>query len=225
MLQLRPDATVDWWCAPRMDGPPLCWQLLDPAGGRAEFPGLVAEGEALDDRPAGPTARTLLGSPAGPLEVWDGLLPTLAGVRLVRLLRAHRRPVAAGEVVEHALAIGGFDASVTALTVADRRAHVTLAPADGAGDLHVTVQADGHAVHDGVVRSSLRLADQGWSALTVTVEKGVTDQDEGPAEPAALAAALQADEDRSEADLRRARLPRRLPGRVTDALRVLQACT
>nr|MBA2529213.1 hypothetical protein [Euzebyales bacterium] len=26
---VRPDATVDWWCAPQVDGTPLLWSLLD----------------------------------------------------------------------------------------------------------------------------------------------------------------------------------------------------
>src|SRR5689334_11236230 len=39
VAMLRRDATVDWWCAPTCDDPPPCWQLLDPHGGVATFPG------------------------------------------------------------------------------------------------------------------------------------------------------------------------------------------
>ena len=51
VAMLRPDATVDWWCAPTFDDPPLCWQLLDPDGGVATFPDLAFV--EADSAPAG----------------------------------------------------------------------------------------------------------------------------------------------------------------------------
>jgi hypothetical protein len=78
VAMLRPDATVDWWCAPTFDDPPLCWQLLDPDGGVATFPGLALV--EADSAPAGSSTRTLLRAPAGLLvEVWDALLDAGSG--------------------------------------------------------------------------------------------------------------------------------------------------
>ena len=36
---LQHDGTVDWWCAPEPDDPPLLWSLLDPDGPSAGFEG------------------------------------------------------------------------------------------------------------------------------------------------------------------------------------------
>ncbi|MDP9389269.1 MAG: DUF5911 domain-containing protein, partial [Actinomycetota bacterium] len=36
---LTADGAVDWWCAPQVDSPPLCWALLDDDGGCARWRG------------------------------------------------------------------------------------------------------------------------------------------------------------------------------------------
>lgn len=103
---LSPDASVQWWCAPQFDDPPLCWRLLDACGGSARFPGLRFVD--ADDAPAGARASTLLRDDVGVVEVRDGLLPRGPGVVLVRLLR--RRPARSGArrgPVEHHLRLGG----------------------------------------------------------------------------------------------------------------------
>jgi len=55
---LLPDATIDWWCAPDFDSPPLLWWLLDVDGAVARWCG--ARMVRRDERPAGPTARTTI---------------------------------------------------------------------------------------------------------------------------------------------------------------------
>ncbi len=41
---VRHDGTVDWWCAPGLDSPPLMWGLLDAEGPVAAWTGAVAVG-------------------------------------------------------------------------------------------------------------------------------------------------------------------------------------
>ena len=57
-MLIRPDGEIDWWCAPRVDSPPLLWSLLDPAGGAARWTG--GRAVAWPQDPAGPTARRTL---------------------------------------------------------------------------------------------------------------------------------------------------------------------
>jgi hypothetical protein len=72
-----PDASIDWWCAPDVDSPPLLWWLLDPTGGIARWRnGRMVE---RDDRPAGPTAKTVVVVDGNHLECWDGLVPGADG--------------------------------------------------------------------------------------------------------------------------------------------------
>lgn len=102
-LLLRPDAEIDWWCAPELDSAPVCWSLLDPGGGRAAFRG--ARYARCSAEPAGPTARTELVTDRGRIEVRDGLVDDGdAGVALARLVRA----VDVELDVQHELHLAGF---------------------------------------------------------------------------------------------------------------------
>lgn len=86
-LLLRPDAEIDWWCAPELDSAPVCWSLLDPGGGRAVFRDVRYARRSAE--PAGRTAHTELATASGRIGVRDGLLDDgIAGVTLVRLVRA-----------------------------------------------------------------------------------------------------------------------------------------
>lgn len=103
---LRPDATVDWWCAPAFDDRPVLWSLLDSAGAAARWRG-VRMVDATGP-PAGATARTILHHVGGRVLCWDGLLRRNGvDVRLIRLVQA----LDADLVLEHELAVGGFDAA------------------------------------------------------------------------------------------------------------------
>ena len=106
---LSPDASVQWWCAPDFDDPPLCWRLLDAGGGTARFPDL----EYVDDdaAPAAASATTVLRDGTGLIDVRDGIVTRGEGLALVRLLRRPPRPAEPrpGTVVHH-LTVGGFAA-------------------------------------------------------------------------------------------------------------------
>ncbi len=108
VAMLSPGASVQWWCAPEFDDPPLCWSLLDPSGGAARFPDLQLV--EVDDTPAAVSATTLLRDDHGLIEIRDSVLPRGDGVLLVRLLRRRKEatPHVTGEVL-HELRLGGFD--------------------------------------------------------------------------------------------------------------------
>jgi hypothetical protein len=96
---VRPDGTIDWWCSPRFDAPPLMWSLLDPNGGESAFEGV--ESLACDGPPAGATAATVLRAACGIVDAYDGLLDE----QLIRLVRCRD-----GDLdLEHRLSLGGFE--------------------------------------------------------------------------------------------------------------------
>src|SRR5687768_3002287 len=68
------DGEVDWWCAPRFDSPPQLWSLLDGDGAAARWCG--ATFVAIEGRPAGPTAATVVRIDARRVRLWDGLVAT-----------------------------------------------------------------------------------------------------------------------------------------------------
>jgi hypothetical protein len=217
VLLLRPDAHIDWWCAPAFDSAPLCWSLLDAGGGAARFVGARYASASSD--PAGRTARTQLQSGGGRIEVWDALLPTPGegdddGVALVRLVRGLD-----GDLdVTHELALGGFGVPRRAWSL-----HGGHATSD-VGKHGVRAAGGTHSLGgDGALLSRLVAPTGAWAALVVSVDgdlPGGLGED-----PAALAGKLGA-ADREE--LRAAshtRLPREHPGRARDALAVLRACT
>ena len=207
-LLLRPDAEVDWWCAPDLDSPPLCWSLLDAGGGRASFPGVrYASGS---DAPAGPTARTVLVSGCGRVEVRDGLLERSGHhPALVRLVRG-----CDGDLdLVHELSVGGFGA--------DRcRWELGVVARAGTGAQQVSVHGGQHVAAAGVLRSRLVAPRGRWTALVI----GVGDQPPCP-DADELAAMLDRAEAEHGAWLRGCRLPARHRQRAVDALAVLRACT
>lgn len=99
---VRPDAGIDWWCAPFFDSPPVLWSLLDPAGAQAVFRGAGAVGEGHHDRPAGPTTTTTVRIGGRAVTVRDGY----AAGRLIRLVHTVGGPL---DVV-HDTTLGGFGA-------------------------------------------------------------------------------------------------------------------
>lgn len=217
VAMLSRDAGVQWWCAPEFDDQPLCWRLLDPAGGSARFPALRYVD--ADDAPAGVSARTLLRDAEGVIELRDALLSRGDGVALVRLLR--RRPDGsrrADAALEHELRLGGFDAPHVTWTVDGGSALGKLESASGSRSLRV--RGGRQERRDGALISRLELTDRAWTALVITVEADDDDAD---------ATALLAEVDRNDAAERRrlegCRLPRRHPQRALDALAVLGACT
>jgi hypothetical protein len=105
---VRPDATIDWWCAPAVDADPVLWSLLDAAGGSARF--VAADVVSFEADPAGSSATTVLGIDGIEIEVRDHLIPVAMGgsavVRRVHLVDAAGPAVA----LRHLSRFGGFDA-------------------------------------------------------------------------------------------------------------------
>ncbi|MDP8986836.1 MAG: glycoside hydrolase family 15 protein, partial [Actinomycetota bacterium] len=205
---VRPDGEIDWWCAPAFDSPPLLWSLLDPHGAAARWVGARHAGG--DDRPAGPTARTLLRCGDRRVTCWDGLLTDgePAGERtvLVRLARCDHDDLD----LEHELSVGGFDQAWGKWSAGRAElASCTLA---------VTGLTGAHAA-DGRLSGRVRAPRGRWAALTVGVGAALD------ATADDLAERLHQAEGEVEAGLRRARLPRHHPERAADALTVLSACT
>ncbi len=212
---LQPDASVLWWCAPDIDDAPLCWQLLDPDGGVAYFPG--HQMYEASTAPAGRSARTLLRKDATILEVVDTVVPLGGGVALVRLLRL----AAPGEAaqVQHALRLGGLDSAA-----ADFRLDGSVATASQTSrgrTVPVQVHADAHRLEGGEVHSSVTVRAGAWSPLVIAVDCSADLELEG----AALAAIVESCDAEERAVLDAARLPRPHPERARDALAVLRACT
>ncbi len=213
---LSRDASIQWWCAPEFDDPPLCWRLLDPDGGTSRFPGLRYVD--ADDAPAGATATTLLRDAVGVVEVRDGVLARGNGVLLVRLLR--RRPDPRGAqrgAVEHQLRLGGFDEPLVTWAVDGARAVGTLKSPHR--DRSLRVRGGRQEVRDGALVSHLDVTDGMWTALAVGVD----------AEPGGTAVDLLEELDQHDAAERRrfagCRPPRTHPQRALDALAVVRACT
>jgi len=202
---IRPDAEIDWWCAPEMDSPPLAWSLLDGAGAAARWHG--ARVVKVDPRPAGPTARTLVRIEAATVECWDGLLwQDGGGTVLVRAARCAKQPLD----VTHELRLGGFDAGFADWD----EATATV------GEAKIMVHG-GRSSGDGqVLCTRLRAPSGVWAVLTVGVD--ATPPDEPPQQIVARLAA--AEQEQADA-LDGAKLPRVHPERAADALAVLRACT
>jgi len=213
---LSPDATVQWWCGPQFDDPPLCWRLLDPSGGSARFPELQYVDAA--DVPAAASATTLLRDDVGVVEVRDGLLSRGKGVALVRLLRRRADPGgrAAGPV-EHALNLGGFEGPPLTFTAHDGTATGTLV--SGQQSRVVTVRGGRQQALGTTLVSRLDVTDRAWTALVIGVDAVVS----GSAEELLHDVAHQDLRERRHLD--GCRLPRAHPQRALDALAVLRACT
>jgi len=222
-LLLRPDAEIDWWCAPELDSPPVCWSLLDVRGGRAAFRDVRYA--RCSAEPAGPTARTELATPCGRVEVRDGLIDEgAAGVTLVRLVRAvtPERGVErlAGLDVQHELRLTAFgsDPGPDRWKVEPGGASVAL------GDRWVSVAGgECDAGQDDTLRTRLAVPADGWTALVIRIGPSGTATAEVDVER--LVAALD-DADADEAALlSSSRPPSVHRERALDSLRVLRACT
>lgn len=218
---LRPDATIDWWCAPALDDLPVLWSLLDPAGAAARWSG-VRMVEASGP-PAAPTACTVVRHPGGRVLCWDGLVdgegsgPTL--IRLVRALDAHLE-------LDHEVALGGFDGPWAGWTIeADG-----LAVARPSGR-PVTVAGGAHCQPERWLRTTVAAGTDGWSGLVVSFGtapgRGRLGGARESADPVSLVAELEAVGNEHRRFLERSTLPRagRSTRRAEDALAVLRACT
>lgn len=204
---LRPDAKVDWWCAPDPDSPPLAWSLLDPDGGCARFPGLWFS--SCSRAPAGRTARTVLAGDCGRVEIRDGLVAAGDGVALVRLVRGIDDDLD----ITHELSLGGLDTERAAWTATGTAALARVGP-------HAITVTGGHSTVEGRhLCTRLQARRSTWTATVVAVDGVVA------AEAERLGARLDAAEQAERADLASARLPRSHPDRARDALAVLRACT
>ena len=208
---VTPDATIDWWCAPALDSPPLLWSLLDPGGGKAWWPGTRrVDGEG---RPAGSTTRTTLSLGRTRIEVRDALLPVAeGGSALVRLVRSLDGPLE----VTHQISLGGFDGQAVAWS----GPHEVVGGVGGdVAGVAVFVTGGRTTVgDDGTVTTWLDLDDR-WSATVVSCAQPVA------ADVGVLAEALVDAERSLAASLQRVRLPGHHPERASDALVVLEACT
>ncbi len=202
---LLPDATIDWWCAPDFDSPPLLWWLLDVDGAVARWCG--ARMVRRDERPAGPTARTTISVRGQQVDCWDGMVAGTGGGGscLVRLVRAVNDPV----TVEHELRLGGLDSPPA----------VWVGPTATVGATAVAVVGGRSTAAGGWLRTQVDAVPGRWSGLAVAVGGNA------PADAEEMTAALTA----AEADLGRmidgCRLPRHHPERARDALLVLNTCT
>ncbi|MGH9165293.1 MAG: glycoside hydrolase family 15 protein, partial [Acidimicrobiales bacterium] len=204
---VRPGGEVDWWCAPRLDSPPLLWSLLDSDGSAARW--CDTRFVSAPPSPAGPTAATVLRAPGGRFDCLDGLMATPAGVQaLVRLVRA----VDDDFDLVHELGLGGFDQSRAAWngrvgTLGGHEAYLL------GGEL-AGVDED-----TGTILARVTVRRDRWSALVVSLDGTTPDDGE---ELKALLAESQADHDRV---VDGARLPHHHPERVRDAISVLRCCT
>ncbi|CAN5739530.1 glycoside hydrolase family 15 protein [soil metagenome] len=206
---MRPDATIDWWCAPSLDSPPLLWQLLDAGGPTSAWLGAVADGRDTgeDEEVAGPGLRTRIDVGGSRVELLDGLLRSDEGTVLVRLVRA----VGGSVVVEHQLALGGFEGS--AATWSD----------DATGELdglRLSVTGDGDTVVEGsLVRTVLHAVAGTWRGVVVAID--VAD----PPSVAHAANRIEAAITSAQEFADSCRLPRHHPRLAVRALAVLTACT
>ncbi len=96
---VTPGGTIDWWCAPRFDSPPVFWSLLDPGGASARFVGVTPVEVA--SAAAARTTRTTVRNANGRIIVWDGLVDGCV-FRIVAAIDSDLDVV-------HATSFGGFD--------------------------------------------------------------------------------------------------------------------
>jgi hypothetical protein len=201
---VRADGEIDWWCAPRVDSPPLLWSLLDPEGGFVRWRG--ARMVQADDAPAGLSTRTVLRFEGGRVECRDAVVSVDGGAALVRLVRSLDRPL----LVTAELRLGGFDGAPALWT----------GESGSIGRLALRVVT--HSAEDADVASgrvTLKAEPEVWTGLAIVAGSGI------PAEFEAVRARVDEEAQRFDAALGAARLPRLHPERAADALAVLRACT
>lgn len=97
---VAPDGSIDWWCVPRFDDPPLFGRLVggDEAGWFGICPHESAAPASRSYRPETATLVTTWPLEGGELELADGLIAEVAGrllpvTVLVRRITARGRPV------------------------------------------------------------------------------------------------------------------------------------
>jgi GH15 family glucan-1,4-alpha-glucosidase len=98
---ITPTATIDWWCAPRFDSPPVLWSLLDSNGAMARFENVTAVDVAT--AAAGAATWTRLDTECGAVEVHDAMIEG----RVLRVVRALHNDLS----LVHHCTLGGFDHS------------------------------------------------------------------------------------------------------------------
>lgn len=160
---LTPGGEIDWWCWPRMHSRPLCWTLLDPAGGFARWGG--GRHAELRGAPAGTTARRTLRIGDDLVELWDGMLPGRRTSGLVRLVRNRDRDLD----VCHELALGGFDGP---------RARWCGNRAEIDGDVVLRVTGGITQIVDGTARTRVRAGRGQWALLSIAESDADPDIDD-----------------------------------------------
>lgn len=222
---LQPDGTVDWWCAPEMDSPPLLWSLLDPAGTASRY--LDAHLRTEPGEAVGPSLTSGLRIRSVAVEALDGLVTRDGVPVLVRLLRA----VDADLDVVHQLELGGFDQPTARWEgrVAHLATTTVLVSGGEPGDRGRADGGDG-PVDGRAIR--LRAGPGQWAALTITAAAAAPagagiwpGTDAVELDPDALADELKEARRRGDASIPWARLPRRHRDHCADAIKVVEACT
>lgn len=138
---VAPDGSIDWWCVPRFDDPPLFGRLIggDDAGWFSIAPGEDAQMTSRAYRPDTVTLVTTWHVDGGELELVDSLVAEVEGRFLPGTLLV-RRLVARGRAVRARIHIAprfGYDRQP------GRRARRAGALVCEAGDLAVAVTSDG----------------------------------------------------------------------------------
>jgi len=200
---LTPGGEIDWWCWPRMHSRPLCWTLLDPAGGFARWGG--GRHAELRGAPAGTTARRTLRIGDDLVELWDGMLPGRRTSGLVRLVRNRDRDLD----VCHELALGGFDGP---------RARWCGNRAEIDGDVVLRVTGGITQIVDGTARTRVRAGRGQWALLSIAESDADPDIDD-------TITRLRECDDAELARLDASAVPRQHEERARAALAVLHACT
>jgi GH15 family glucan-1,4-alpha-glucosidase len=142
---VAPDGSIDWWCLPRFDDPPLFGRLVggDEAGSFSLAPDEPADVIWRAYRPDTATLTTTWSVEGGELELSDGLIAEvegrfLPGTVLVRRLSARARPVRA---LLHLAPRFGYERRT-----ADRISYRADALVCERGDLAIAVTSDGPTV-------------------------------------------------------------------------------
>jgi len=139
---VAPDGSIDWWCVPRFDDPPLFGRLVggDDAGWFSIGPGEDAQVARRAYQPDRVTLETTWGVNGGELELADSLVAEVDGRFLPGTLLV-RRLVARGRAVRARIHLAprfGYDRRPPSRTA--RRAGALVCEG---GDLAVAVTSDG----------------------------------------------------------------------------------